>query len=392
MTAANRFDYIIAGAGAAGLSLLWYMLQSESLKEKQILLVDLKLSPNHDKTWCFWDDSNLPMQELIHQSWDKLSVTAFGRNFTETLQRHKYHCVRSGEYTTRLLQLAKSADNVTMLESAITGFSEKKSAGVIHTEKGDFEAEWIFQSALRPENFTDLTVDISLKQHFLGVEIKTDKNIFDADVVTLMDFDTDQERGVTFFYTLPYSENEALIEYTFFTSELLTKEEYMAGIHKYLHLRYGLSDNQFEITREEVGIIPMEDRRYPGWFNGRVLNIGTVGGLTKPTTGYTFTRIHKHSVEITKALANGMRPPDKTHSPYRFRVYDMMLLYLLENEPEMSVQIFHDLFKKNSFDRILAFLEERTSLAAELSIFSSLPYMPFFRSIWKMKHRIFTGA
>jgi lycopene beta-cyclase len=122
------------------------------------------------------------------------------------------------------------------------------------------------------------------------------------------------------------------------------------------------------------------------------MNIGTVGGLTKPSTGYTFTRIQSHCRKIVAALEQNQAPPVSNRSPYRFRVYDMMLLYLLEAEPEVCKKIFHDLFKRNKFDTILQFLEEDTRIWQEISIFASLPYIPFFKAIYKMKHRILTGA
>ena len=136
----------------------------------------------------------------------------------------------------------------------------------------------------------------------------------------------------------------------------------------------------------------MEDRRYSTeWCEG-VFNIGTVGGLTKPSTGYTFTRIHRQSRDILEALEKNRTPGLNRASAYRFRVYDMMLLYILETYPEKSVTIFRELFKRNTFDRILQFLEEKTSFHQELAIFASLPYMPFFRAIWNTKQRILTGA
>ncbi|PTM07000.1 MAG: lycopene cyclase, partial [Bacteroidetes bacterium] len=45
---------IIAGAGASGLSLLWYITESDLLKNRSILLLDRSLTPADDKTWCFW--------------------------------------------------------------------------------------------------------------------------------------------------------------------------------------------------------------------------------------------------------------------------------------------------------------------------------------------------
>jgi lycopene beta-cyclase len=392
MDQTNRYDIIIAGSGASGLSLLWHILQSHTLRQKRILLIDRILKPVNDKTWCFWDNSRMPFKGLIHHTWGRLEVEAYGNTFTETLEKYRYHCMRSADYSADLLKLADKSPNVTMLETDIKGFRSNNGEAVAETSAGIFTATYIFQSALKPPALKDSKNDILLKQHFMGWEIKTRENRFDPDKVTLMDFDVPQVGGVTFFYILPFSETEALIEYTFFTSTVLSDEEYERGIVDYLQNKLNLEEGSYTITRKEKGVIPMEDRRYPSLYCEGVYNLGTSGGLTKPSTGYTFTRIHRHSRNIVNALEAGKIPSLDPTSPYRFRVYDMMLLWLLKNRPETSVTIFRDLFKRNSFDRILTFLEENTHLGQELKIFSSLPYMPFFQSIWKMKHRIFTGA
>ena len=56
--------------------------------------------------------------------------------------------------------------------------------------------------------------DDQIWQHFCGVEIKTKHNIFDKEIINLMDFDCDQKNNVHFFYTLPFDKNKALIETT----------------------------------------------------------------------------------------------------------------------------------------------------------------------------------
>jgi lycopene beta-cyclase len=127
-------------------------------------------------------------------------------------------------------------------------------------------------------------------------------------------------------------------------------------------------------------------------YNDRVVNMGTMGGLTKPSTGYTFTRIHRHCASIVSRLEQGHQPVVEGESQYRFRVYDTMLLYILEHQPAMGKQIFHDLFQRNHYDRVLTFLEEKTHPLQELAIFATLPYAPFLRSIWKMRRHILTGA
>jgi lycopene beta-cyclase len=388
----KTYDIIIAGAGASGLSLTWHLLQSEELHSKKVLLVDLNFTPLNDKTWCFWDDSNIPFENLIYHTWNNLAVNAKSRELSEDLQQYRYHCIRSVDYKKQILQKAEAASNFTILEAKILGFTSEGKYGVILTDQGDFKAPYIFQSALKPPGLSTAKSDISLSQHFLGWEIETDNNLFDPDKAIFMDFDIPQSNGLSFFYTLPFTENKALIEYTLFSSNLLTDEEYERELINYLNDKFGLTNGNYTITRREKGNIPMEDRRYPSTYCNHVYNMGTAGGLTKPTTGYTFTRIQKHTMQIVIALESGSSIPEEEASSYRFRVYDMMLLSILDGYPEVSIQIFHDLFKNNRFDRILQFLEEETHFGQELKIFSTLPYTPFFKAIWKMKHRILTGA
>ena len=388
------YDIIIAGAGAAGLSLLWHLLNSRSdkVRNASILIADQSLTPSNDKTWCFWDSESMPFADLVHHTWNQLEVKAHGQLFSGDLKRHKYHCMRSVDYAENILKLAGRCDNVTLLETGIDGFSNDGTRALMQAGGKTYSASWIFQSALKPPGFHESRVDISLMQHFLGWEIETVNPLFDPHKATLMDFDIDQDNGLAFMYLLPFSENIALIEHTLFTSELLTDEQYEEGIRSYLESAFGLKEGDYTIVRKEKGIIPMEDRRYATEWCERVFNTGTVGGLTKPSTGYTFTRIHRQSAEIVEALEKNRKPGPGQASEYRFRVYDMMLLYILETYPDTSVTIFRELFKRNSFDRILEFLEEKTSFPQELAIFASLPYTPFFRAIWNMKQRILTGA
>ncbi len=391
MNRENRFDIIIAGAGAAGLTLLWYILNSPVLQKREILLLDKSFEPKNDKTWCFWDSNDLPLNEFIYHSWNELEVGALGSSFNEELITYRYDCIRNGDYSMAILDTAKNFENITFIEASIQNFSSDEKIAVVETDKGKFTASHVFQSVLKPPDFETSTVDNSLLQHFVGWEIETDSSLFNPDKAVLMDFNVPQLNGVTFMYILPFSENRALIEHTLFSDTLLEQDVYEGEIRNYLSEHYDLGSARYKILRKEKGAIPMEDRKYSTWYCENVMNIGTMGGLTKPTTGYTFTRIHKKSIEIVSALERDEKIPEDAVSSYRFRVYDMMLLYLLSSDQHTSVRIFHDLFKKNSFDMILRFLEEKTTLSNEISIFSTLPYLPFFKSIYKMKHRIFTG-
>lgn len=388
----NRYDVIIAGAGASGLSLLWYLLNSDKLTYQNILLVDKDLTPKDDKTWCFWDRGDFPMDHIFYHTWENLQVNANNQKFKDELSLYQYHCIRSYDYAEMILKIARSDQRVDLLETDILGFNSDKNDGILSTSEGDFKAGYIFQSALKPRDFHESKVDISMFQHFLGWEIEINHDLFDPETALLMDFDIEQKYGFTFMYELPFSKRKALFEYTLFSKDILSDDQYESGILTYIEAKYGLTSDEYKIVRKEKGAIPMEDRTYNSWYCPHVMNIGTVGGLTKPTTGYTFKRIHERCRLIIDSLENKKPIPDLPPSSYRFRVYDMMLLNILTKETDTSLKIFHDLFRNNKFDRILQFLEEKTTLPQELAIFSSLPYTPFFKSIYDMKHRIVTGA
>ena len=136
----------------------------------------------------------------------------------------------------------------------------------------------------------------------------------------------------------------------------------------------------------------METDRLPQWMNPRTMNIGMAGGHTKPSTGYTFMRIQKQVAGIVRELSAGRRPAHLGASSLRFRVYDLMLLSILERDPAMGRHIFSTLFQRNPMEHILRFLDEETHLGNELWIFSRLPYLPFFRSMYMTRRRILAGA
>ena len=392
MSDQKKFDFIIAGAGAAGLSLVRRMLDSPILKNRKILVIDQSFKPSRDKTWCFWEDFDLPDTNLIYHTWNKLLVRINGQTYSETLTEYRYNCLRSDDFSSPILEQAKEHPNVTFLEADILDFSGNKNTATVHTSNGDFNAEYIFQSVKKPPNFEKLKVDISLIQHFLGWEIESEKDFLAPETATFMDFEVPQKNGVSFMYLLPFSEKKALAEYTVFSKKILAEEEYQKEISDYLEKNYQLKESDYTIKRKEFGAIPMEDRRYPAWYCKNVLNMGTIAGLSKPSTGYTFSRIQKHSTLIINALEQGKKLPQNQSSSYRFRVYDLMMLYLLACETGNSRQVFFNLFDKYSFELVLKFLAEETNPIEEIKIFSGMPYRPFFRSIYKMKHRIFTGA
>ncbi len=213
------------------------------------------------------------------------------------------------------------------------------------------------------------------------VYIKAPFPVFNPDEATLMDFRIPQEHGTTFIYTMPFSESEALVEYTVFSKEVQSNDEYNAGLTNYC--KNYLNLNKYEILSEEFGIIPMTDYRFPKRINN-IINIGTAGGQTKSSSGYTFRFIQKNSAQIASALINTGTPfIDESFIKKRFDLYDSTLLNILSNKKLHGAEIFEILMKNNKMSDVFKFLDNETSAAEELKIISHLPKGVFIKAFFE---------
>jgi lycopene beta-cyclase len=211
------------------------------------------------------------------------------------------------------------------------------------------------------------------------VNLIKDKPTFISSEATMMDFRVHQLHGTTFAYVLPFDETTALVEYTLFTRELLLKEQYDAELREYISQYLAISD--YTIIEEEFGVIPMTNERihfgWDGW------QIGTAGGQTKASTGYTFQFIQKQSQQITDCLIGRGNLNYLPRTAKRFRFYDNTFLHILYHNKLPGKKIFTQLFKKNKPQQVLKFLDNESSLAEELKIISTLPAIPFLKAALK---------
>jgi lycopene beta-cyclase len=200
-----------------------------------------------------------------------------------------------------------------------------------------------------------------------------------------MDFTIVQNGNTRFMYVLPTSKKEALFEYTLFSEDLLEKNEYEKAIEQYL-LNRGITD--YEIVEKEDGNIPMTCFAFHKQNSERVLFIGTAGGWTKASTGFTFFNSTKQSEKLVDFLKTSQNLT-KFHQKNRYWFYDLILLEVLHQNNELGALLFGTLFEKNSVQEIFTFLNEEGTLFSDLKVMMSLPKWLFikatFRAVWKLK-------
>ncbi len=61
----SSYDYIITGMGCAGLSLAVHLLRKGCLDGKKLLLIDREKKERNDRTWCFWETSPGPFEDVV---------------------------------------------------------------------------------------------------------------------------------------------------------------------------------------------------------------------------------------------------------------------------------------------------------------------------------------
>lgn len=396
LSADSTFDVIIAGAGASGLSLAWHLSNEDH--DLSIALIDKSFNPKNDKTWCFWDDSAILDPSILHFQWETIELRKNDTRVSQKLNTHHYNCIRSNRYQEFILKKIKSDKRIHLIESGITGLTSNENHAILSTRNGEFLAKYLFPSFNnQPDQNLIHSKANYLRQHFLGWDIKTNSDVFDPTVATLMDFNVDQNEGFTFVYVLPFSAREALIEITYFTGNVLPQKKYETSLNSYLLKNWGISNSNnskqassFNVTRSEFGVIPMIDIPYSSEKRDRIYPIGISGGLPKASTGYTFSRIQKDSKRISKALLDRTLSKNKSMSPLRYKYYDLLILHLLRVNPAHVTDIFMQLFKSNDFDTMFDFLDENLTIPEELKIMSTVPrYSEFFKAMWETRSKVF---
>lgn len=372
-----EYDYIVTGGGCAGLSFIIHVLNEPALHDKKIMLIEQDNKNLNDRTWCFWERSESIFQSVVSKEWSAAWFHAKGYSSLKELDPYRYKMIRGIDFYDHCYQLIKSSGRVQLRNERVISIDNIDGGVSVITDNSVYTGSYAFNSILfSPPALLD--TNYYLLQHFKGWVIETDEACFNTGEATLMDFRVDQRVGTTFVYVMPFTEKKALIEFTLFSNEQLKDEDYNEGLKQYISTYLGIGS--YRITEEEFGIIPMTDFDFPAT-DGRIINIGTAGGQTKPSSGYTFKFIQKHSEALARELKETGKPYVKqSFMKKRFMWYDKVLLHMLHYHKMPGAKIFSLLFRRNKIGRIFKFLDNETSIFNELYLLNTLPQLPFMKA------------
>jgi lycopene beta-cyclase len=352
----KEFNYIIKGGGCAGLSLAYELEIHDKLKNKTLAIIEPREEYKRDKTWSFWRVFSHNFDDCIKKSWNNFTINI--PNETKHVDCHStpYQTIDSGLFYEKILSKLKLNKNIHFFKNI---------------DELDKINSIIFNSVPDSENKHN-----ELWQHFCGVEIETDKDFFDDEIFNLMDFACEQRNKVHFFYTLPFSKRNALIETTWI-SELNNEKlkDYNKQIDDYL--KKHLNIRNCKINFKETGAIPLFRQKKEKKSNE--IYIGSVGGMTRLSTGYTFLNILEQSKYIRENIENIKKINQfKINSKYDF--LDRILLRVLKNNPSEMSNIFFKVFNSKPKTAI-NFLSNKSNFFEDLEVILKMPKWKFLKEL-----------
>ena len=353
----KEFDYIIIGGGCAGLSLAFELEIHEKLRNKTLAIIEPRDRYIRDKTWSFWKVTSHNFDDCVKKNWQSFSINIPDKTNYLKCKNFPYQSIDSGLFYEKIFKKLNKNKNVYFFKD-ISEINSKNS--------------FIFNSV--PSFKKDHR---NLWQHFCGIEIESQSNFFDDEIFNLMDFDCEQRESVHFFYTLPYSKNKALVETTWLSKiNDNSQKDYDKQLKDYIEKHLNLKD--YKITYKEEGAIPLfypinNDKK-------NKIDIGTAGGMTRLSTGYTFLNIQEHCKYIRENIEN-IANVKKHKISNKYQFLDEIFLRVLEKHPERMPDIFFKMFK-TSPKTIIKFLSNKSNFFEDISIILKMPKLTFIKALF----------
>jgi lycopene beta-cyclase len=368
-------DVLLAGAGAAGLSLA---VRLSARTDLRVLVIDARPGPSDDRTFCFFRGRSHPFERAIARRYATVLVRDARHEVRRTLREHPYEELPGLSFAELALDtISKSARVRVQWGTALRSFGERGDRVIVETTRGSVSTRLFVDArggrAHAHAARTESDADVRWLQHFVGHVVRTERPIFEPGVATLMDFDVPQDEGPHFVYVLPTDAHEALVEDTYFSAAVLPRARYEAGITAWLD-RQGAG--AFEVLRREAGAIPMVTAPHRALARSRVVALGQRSGAAKASSGYAFQFIQRQCDVLADVIAATEGREALAWTPPRSVVatfLDRVLLSFLRSNPTRAPEVFVPLFDQVPADALARFLSEEGSAADHLRVMAAVP-------------------
>jgi len=330
----EKYDYIICGAGLAGLSLA-YRFCNPAFQDKRILVLEKETKQENDRTFCHWSTEEGPYEEIVSKKWSQLKFASLSFQKSFDISPYQYKMIRGDDFYKYNLDKINSTSHIELKKENILTVEDADLA-IVKTEEHVYQAEHIFKTF--PSTDLDFSKTQNVSQHFMGWFIQTAEPCFNESEASFMDFNIPQNGETRFMYLLPSNNKTALVELAIFSNSLLSDREYETILKNYVE--ENLNIQKYSIQEKEKGVIPMTT------YNFENKNPQTAGKIFRA----------------------------------KYKRYDRTFLNAILTGKTNGEHVFSQMFKKLPPQLIFKFLDEKTSFSEELKVFTAPPTLPFLKA------------
>lgn len=381
------FDIVIVGGGLSGLALAVELAQAAFLKLR-VLVLEQRQTYVRDRTWSYWKTpQNVPHRysHLERHHWAQWRVqqgTWCQHHASPTAapggQAASYCTLDADTFYAAALHALSQCTHVELrLGISVQQILSTDTPSVVTSAGEVIAATWVFDA--RPPLRTHAK---GLVQQFLGYEIKTDSAAFDVATVGLMHFHP-SPLGLHFYYVLPYSSCNALVETTWI-SPASHKPEFELELGQYIAKLVG--SNAYEVVYQEKGALTLDSSPSAASVPtaSHVAPLGRAAGTLRASTGYAFLETLTHAKLTAASLKKQMGstdlidwlPPAFTR-PALDVWMDTVFLKVLARDWRKGSGYFMELFERVDADTLVAFLSGSANWRQRLTVANALPPLPF---------------
>jgi len=169
-----------------------------------------------------------------------------------------------------------------------------------------------------------------------------------------------------------------LIETTWFSKYDKKLFDYPKQIEQCLWDYMRLKKSDYKIKYTEKGAIPLFPVHQQNKKN--FINIGTAGGMTRVSTGYTFLNIQEHSKYIRMNIDN-INEVNRFQIKKKYYFFDKIFMKVLDRYPEIMPKLFYNLFGIFNHS-IIKFLSNKSNFIDDIIVIFKMPKWIFIKSFF----------
>ena len=371
-------DVAVIGGGCAGLSLGYEYAQIQG-KKLSVCILEKREDYHNDRTWSFWlpRQHDFSHQDLILHSWKAWRFSSRNRNYIHRSKELIYSHISALSFYQKTTQaIEQDSWQTLVMHQDVTTLEKHKGAFKIEGPNLSLTAKHVIDT--RPYEAAELIDRTRIFQIFAGVEIEVEVDIFDPEIVGLMDDLKSDHDSCHFRYFLPFTKRRALIEMTSFSTAYFSPTDLDQALFRYID---GLGV-PYQILREERGVLPMGIDHSADLGNGIILG-GMKNNNLKPSSGYGFLRTQIWAKQMAQKIFDDTLDIPLNKQSHRVGdFFDDTFLRVLQRDMRLAENIFLSIGENMRPDSFAKFMRDDAGFFDFIGLIAAVPKKPFIKAVF----------